>query len=190
MVLKSLSQSDCSFFFNWVWCFFIAKLYGWGIVWIFVLAVSGVLGKAGEELTASNPEAALLLLLTDITLLLGFGIFFSFYANKFRRGKYLLNEYQTIGTGVVAGSTDQAILKAQNKNTDLADVENELSVEQVIDDVHKREKGINNMDWKHPLVIIAATAVAVVIVYFIISPYQNCMRERGHSMICTSRTSW
>ena len=32
--------------------------------------------------------------------------------------------------------------------------------------------------------------IGIIIVYFIISPYQNCMREGGKYYTCLKRTSW
>ena len=45
------------------------------------------------------------------------------------------------------------------------------------------------MDIK-PFLIIGAIFVALVVLYYIVSPYQNCMREAGAFGICLGKTSW
>jgi len=45
---------------------------------------------------------------------------------------------------------------------------------------------------KHPLTIVGAVFVAAVILYFLISPYQNCVREFGSDgrNYCFKNTAW
>jgi hypothetical protein len=47
---------------------------------------------------------------------------------------------------------------------------------------------------KSPLFLIIATGILILILYFIISPYQNCMRDEGMARNpangCIRFTSW
>jgi hypothetical protein len=51
---------------------------------------------------------------------------------------------------------------------------------------------------RHPLVIIAVVAVIVIGLYYLISPYRNCVRHYGQTQgsvrdklaFCTLNTSW
>jgi len=43
---------------------------------------------------------------------------------------------------------------------------------------------------KKPFIIIGAIFVALVILYYIASPYQNCKRDRGSDRGCIVSTSW
>ena len=46
-------------------------------------------------------------------------------------------------------------------------------------------------DPKNPFHIVAAITIAVLILYYITSPYQNCMRAGGYNARgCVSNTSW
>ena len=103
-----------SFFFNWIWCFFIARLYGWGCVWLGVLIVSKVFDKIADE---PNPSgAAVLVLIVTGLLFLGFGIWFSFNANEFRRRKYSQLGYSLVRKKFDASSQDNAISIARQEN--------------------------------------------------------------------------
>ena len=70
-------------------------------------------------------------------------------------------------------------------------------------DTTPRRSSLNGngiMDWKHPITLIVIAAVVIVGLYFLMSPYQNCMREeppgRGKEYssrwdgYCRHETSW
>lgn len=40
--------------------------------------------------------------------------------------------------------------------------------------------------WQKLFVVVAV----IVGLYFLMSPYQNCMRERGSGYFCTMQTNW
>ena len=47
------------------------------------------------------------------------------------------------------------------------------------------------MDWhRHPLVIVLAVFVAVLIFYYVASPYQSCMRAGFDTLTCGEQSSW
>lgn len=47
------------------------------------------------------------------------------------------------------------------------------------------------MEWhRHPLVIVLAALVAGLILYYVASPYQNCMRVDPQPFVCGNQTSW
>jgi len=43
---------------------------------------------------------------------------------------------------------------------------------------------------KNFLVRVGVVFISILILYFIISPYQNCMWERDNSFFCTKNTNW
>ena len=109
-----------SFFFNWIWCFFFARLYGWGAVWIGVWFISGVVDKIVGEPTVSDEAASLALGigLTSSVIMIGFGVWFSFNANEFRRRKYAQLGYSLVRRQAEAANQNQAIFTArQEKST-------------------------------------------------------------------------
>lgn len=105
-----------SFFFTWIWCFFVARLYGWGCVWIGVIFLGAVLGSVENQMVRSNPEGALLLSFVDIAAIIGFGIYFSYNANNFRRRKYIENGYTRLCEKIQAPNRDKAISIARQDN--------------------------------------------------------------------------
>ncbi len=44
--------------------------------------------------------------------------------------------------------------------------------------------------WRHPLTIAAIGLAVVVMVYFVVSPYQNCLRTDYNAAQCFQVTSW
>jgi hypothetical protein len=54
------------------------------------------------------------------------------------------------------------------------------------------------MNWKHPITLIVVAAVVIGVLYYLISPYQNCSRDSketgtwtsGGQHMCTENTSW
>ena len=49
------------------------------------------------------------------------------------------------------------------------------------------------MNWNDPKHLLAAVAVFVVVIvglYYVISPYQNCLRAYPNSVYCTTGKSW
>mgnify|MGYP006138448575 CR=1 FL=1 len=44
--------------------------------------------------------------------------------------------------------------------------------------------------FKTPTGKIILIGIVIVVIYYIISPYQNCMREFPGAPMCVSRTSW
>jgi len=48
-----------------------------------------------------------------------------------------------------------------------------------------------NKEWhKNPLVLIIVIVVAIIAVYYVVSPYQNCIRDGHRSAWCTHSTAW
>ena len=50
----------------------------------------------------------------------------------------------------------------------------------------------NNLDKviKSPIFLILFISVIIIILYYIISPYQNCLRTSFSERQCISKTSW
>ena len=57
------------------------------------------------------------------------------------------------------------------------------------------------MDWKHPIVVILVAAVVIVGLYYLLSPYEKCLRnaelekyepwqQTSMKHACTVRTHW
>ena len=47
-----------------------------------------------------------------------------------------------------------------------------------------------SMNWKHPAVRIIITVVVLIVLYYVVSPYQNCMRDRKNNSDSQSRNAW
>ena len=37
---------------------------------------------------------------------------------------------------------------------------------------------------------LIAVAITILVIYFVMSPYQNCMKEKGSAGFCTRETGW
>lgn len=111
-----------SFFFNWIWCLFVARLYGWGGVWFGVLLLSGAFDRIASEPTTSTSGASLAagIALINFVVVVGFGVWFSFNANEFRRRKYAQLGYTLLLQQVDAPNRENAISTARQKNPDQA----------------------------------------------------------------------
>jgi len=141
-----------SFFFGWIWCFFVARLYGWGSLWIGVILVSGVLEAAEDQLTRSDPNAALVLILFNAAAVVAFSIYFAYNANNFRRRKYIQKGYTRLREKIEASNRDQAISIARKDNNGAE--EDEVGLKQTstgevpnVEDAQKQlEKSLENLN--------------------------------------------
>ena len=55
--------------------------------------------------------------------------------------------------------------------------------------IEKSITQIKKIDLKHPIVLIVVAAVALVGLYYIMSPYQNCLRDEVRRAQCHLHTS-
>ncbi|MBI5006687.1 MAG: hypothetical protein HZB95_06120 [Nitrosomonadales bacterium] len=47
-------------------------------------------------------------------------------------------------------------------------------------------------DTKKKLILVGVVAVAILAIYYVVSPYQNCVRSKGNGFAgwCTMHTGW
>jgi hypothetical protein len=103
-----------SLFLTWIWCFFVARLYGWGSIWIGVFVVGRVIGRAIDQTNDSSDYLAVILISGAIEI--GFAIWFASNANEYRRSKYLEMGYVLVQKLIEAPNSDQAISIARQGN--------------------------------------------------------------------------
>ena len=106
-----------SFFFTWIWCFFVARLYGWGIVWVVVWFAGKVLDAISSDLVRydAGSSSATAILFVSFVAFVGLGIWFSSNANDFRRRKYIQMGYSLVCKEIDAPNQDNAISKVQQE---------------------------------------------------------------------------
>ena len=106
-----------AFFFNWIWCFFIARLYGWGGVWLVIILVSGTFDRIADDGMASNSGTSLAMGISVVNFLVfvGIGIAFALNANDFRRRKYTQLGFTLVSEKVGALNSEGAIAKARQE---------------------------------------------------------------------------
>jgi hypothetical protein len=104
-------------FFTWIWCFFVAKLYGWGSACLGVFIICRLVGIVISP--SHNPNDFFFLILVFGILEFSFSIWFSANANNFRRKKYMELKYKLVQQHVDSTNKHQAISKArQDHNND------------------------------------------------------------------------
>ena len=105
-------------FFGWIWCFFAAKLYGWGNVCLGIFVIGRIVGTAINP--SHNPSDFFWLILVYSAFELSFAIWFAANANNIRRNKYTQLGYKILQKSVYASDQYQAVSKARedsNKNS-------------------------------------------------------------------------
>ena len=54
-----------------------------------------------------------------------------------------------------------------------------------------QENNFNKEVYLRPLVLIGVVFIAIAALYFLVSPYQNCLRDSDRSSaVCTRFTAW
>ena len=122
-------------FFTWIWCFFTAKLYGWGSVCFSVFVTGRIVGTV--VIPSHNPSDFFWLILVYSVFEFSFAIWFASNANNFRRNHYTHLEYEILKKNVYASDRHQAISVAlEDSNTN-----NEFEIRQ--------EKSFKNLKISH-----------------------------------------
>jgi len=97
-------------FFSWIWCFFIAKIYGWGSACLSFFIIGRLVGTLIDP--THNPSDLFFLILVFGVFEFSFAIWFAANANNFRRKKYTELGYKLVQKLVSAPNRHQAILIA------------------------------------------------------------------------------
>jgi hypothetical protein len=100
-----------SLFFAWIWCFFVAKLYGWGSVCLGAFIIGRIVGTA--IIPSHNSSDFFMVILISGIFEFIFAIWFAANANNFRRNKYKKLEYPLVQRQVKAPNSREAIAKAR-----------------------------------------------------------------------------
>ena len=106
-----------AFFLTWIWCFLVAKLYGWGSVCLGVFVIGRLIGTVVTPSHNSNDFFWLIFVYSVFEF--SFAIWLAANANNFRRNKYKQLGYQIRLKNIYASSRQQAVSKVRedsNKN--------------------------------------------------------------------------
>ena len=104
-------------FFTWIWCFFTARLYGWGCVFIGVMFVGKVFDTIESEPVGSDgANIAFGIATIHFFIVVSLGVWFAFNANEFRRSKYTQMGYSLVRKKVDAADGESAISIARKDN--------------------------------------------------------------------------
>ena len=107
-------------FFGSIWCFFVAKLYGWGSLCLGMFVVGRIVGTVINP--SHNPNDCFWLIAVYSLFEISFAIWFAANANSFRINKYTELGYRILQKNVYASDRQQAVSKARedsNKNSGL-----------------------------------------------------------------------